>query len=815
MASIGGVMGGKSGGSIFGNRPVISGLASGMDTESMIENAVSGYKVRISKLQQQRTRLEWQQTAYRSIIQKMVSFNQKYLSYSSGNNLMSPGFFDSAVKVTANGANADKVSAVGKSTSNVQVNSVTQLATSATYSIPAANQKWNPSNVAAGSFDVKGNVDVGKLDGTLSLGYGGKTVQITFDENDVFKSADEMAEAINKKLAEETIAFDGGTQAKANERIRAVAAADGRIRFETVQPDDNNGVWISDASESIETALGIDTDGNNKNLKVFLFQADKVVEQKAMVDVLSENGLTITLDGVSKTIKGPTKDELGSSWTEQDYLNKLQENIDKEFGKTESGESKLKVSDANTADGKVQLKFEAASDTSKFSVYSSVGKLIGMEDSVSSYVNTNRKLSDLMADTNAWDRFEKVKAEGKVTESGKNDGFGTDEKGRRVKSDGQGGWYRVDDEGEALHSFVINGKSVGEFSKNSSLQSVMDAVNKNPDSDAKVTYSQFTGKFIFESKNTGEGQKIEIGGGLADALFGGGTATKGQDAKFKVTVNGEAKEITQSSNTIDIDGSKITMKGTFAEGSEPVTFSSATDTDKIINVVKDMVKDYNEMAAEIKNAYSTMPMQKTNGDYYEPLTDDDTADMSESAIKAYEEKAKTGILFADRDLANLYAGMTQALGVLGKSGNDMNKLGLTISYADGATTMELDESKLREALENDPEKVKDIFTRSVSDGASSDGLMQGLKTQMEKYAGTSGAVKGVLIAKAGSPLAPTSVYQNTWQQKLEDYDKQIESWRKKMASQVDYYNSKFTALEQMVLQMNNQSATLMGMTGGF
>ena len=50
-----------------------------------------------------------------------------------------------------------------------------------------------------------------------------------------------------------------------------------------------------------------------------------------------------------------------------------------------------------------------------------------------------------------------------------------------------------------------------------------------------------------------------------------------------------------------------------------------------------------------------------------PLTDDDMADMSESAIKAYEEKAKTGILFADRDLASLYDGMTRALGVLGKT----------------------------------------------------------------------------------------------------------------------------------------------------
>ena len=56
MASISSLMGSSSGtSSIYGNRNIISGLASGMDTELMIENCVKGYQAKIAQLQQQQT----------------------------------------------------------------------------------------------------------------------------------------------------------------------------------------------------------------------------------------------------------------------------------------------------------------------------------------------------------------------------------------------------------------------------------------------------------------------------------------------------------------------------------------------------------------------------------------------------------------------------------------------------------------------------------------------------------------------------------------------------------------------------------------
>lgn len=42
--------------SIYGNRNVLTGIASGLDTEGMIENAISAYKTKINSFQQQRTK---------------------------------------------------------------------------------------------------------------------------------------------------------------------------------------------------------------------------------------------------------------------------------------------------------------------------------------------------------------------------------------------------------------------------------------------------------------------------------------------------------------------------------------------------------------------------------------------------------------------------------------------------------------------------------------------------------------------------------------------------------------------------------------
>ena len=56
-------VGGSSASSLYGSRNVLSGLASGMDTEAMIENMVMGTKNKITAQQQKQQKLLWKHTS--------------------------------------------------------------------------------------------------------------------------------------------------------------------------------------------------------------------------------------------------------------------------------------------------------------------------------------------------------------------------------------------------------------------------------------------------------------------------------------------------------------------------------------------------------------------------------------------------------------------------------------------------------------------------------------------------------------------------------------------------------------------------------
>ena len=220
------------------------------------------------------------------------------------------------------------------------------------------------------------------------------------------------------------------------------------------------------------------------------------------------------------------------------------------------------------------------------------------------------------------------------------------------------------------------------------------------------------------------------------------------------------------------------------------------------------------MMTEIKAAYSTMPYQKSNGSFanYEPLTEDDRAGMSESAIERYEEKAKQGILFGDRTLSTLYDKMRNIFSPAGEDGAFLRAMGISTSFSisDGTQTITLDEGKLRDMLDSDPERVTELFTKTDGTG----GIMQNMKTQLDNYAKTTGEPKGILIQQAGSPLSSLSLLNNSWQKQIDNYNTQIEKWQDKLSSQVDRYTQQFSRLEQLINQMNSQSSTLAGLMGG-
>lgn len=375
---------------------------------------------------------------------------------------------------------------------------------------------------------------------------------------------------------------------------------------------------------------------------------------------------------------------------------------------------------------------------------------------------------------------------------------------------------------DSSRSFSINGVTLDNITKDSSMEDLMSAINS---SSAGVTasYSSLTNQITFTSKETGSGHDIQMDDGMAVLLFGDPRQADentfarydaGKKAQIVATVNGQTLNLERDSNTFDMDGLSVTLKGTFEtrENELPVTFSNSANTDKIVDAVKSFVTDLNKLLVDLHSAYTTQPERKTGGGYYEPLTESDKNSMSESAIKSYEETAKKGVLFADSDVSSMYNRLVQAVSPGGDLRKAMESIGISTSYADYTTTVTLNEDKLRNVLEGGTEQVQKVFADS-SYGAS-DGLMGRVKKVMDTYANTSSASPGILVRKAGSKSSSVSLLNNQLQKQIDNVQSEIERWQTKMSSKVDYYTRQFTKLEQLMNSMNSQSSMMAGLMGG-
>lgn len=836
----------SSSSSIYGSRSsnIISGLASGMDTESMIEGMVSGIKSKIDTQKQRQQILLWQQEAYRSISDQLVQISNKYTSYTSSTNLMSSAFFQPSI-ITSLGKNAGMISASGRTTSDIQISKVENLAKTETVSFNGLNGVSNKSGIEAdNAVDLKGKVDVSNLAGQqLSFEYGNETFTITFDSDREYNSLDDVADEINKQLGNASISLSDGTSIKMNSKIKAEVSGNNlEFGFVDGAKETNTLELKSDSSQSALNALhlsaGATMSGTGKITSSAAITKDDLFSAKSTADVLAGATMNVTYNGTRAKIKMPEKgtDEYNeifvNSTSKEDAAQKMQDYLQTQFDQA-FGYNRVHVSGVQS-DGTFKPTFElvSAGEGDTLSINSGTlnvigkGGIFGIDRGASNRVNTSKTLGEL---------------------------YGLDETSTGFTGlnavQNEDGSDKLDENGNKLYALEINGVKIGEYSVDTTLGTIMNDINKNEKAGVKVSYSTTSNQFVFTSTHGGSGGRIEIGddgANLAAKLFGAveydgqgniakvrgqGVANyqgkefsviQGQDARMEAYVNGVKTTLTSGTNTFDIDGFKVTANGTFeaTNASERVTFDKKVDADKIVDAVKSFVEDYNKVLAEINKQYSTQPDHRKA---YKPLTDDQKADMTEKQIEEYETKAKQGLLFGDNDLGNLSNALRFVF-----SNSNLDAIGVSVStsYSDrGRIT--LDETKLRSALASDPDAVAEAFTAPLeqkqvtnSDGStswvddtSSGGAISRLKVRLDKYAATTGATKGILIEKAGSQYSPTALLQNMLQDRIDSYDDVIDTLTDQLNDKIDFYTSKFSKLETLIAQMNSQSSYLSSLGG--
>lgn len=354
----------------------------------------------------------------------------------------------------------------------------------------------------------------------------------------------------------------------------------------------------------------------------------------------------------------------------------------------------------------------------------------------------------------------------------------------------------------------------------------------------QVAYDRNSDSFIFTSKDRGANTKLDQSGllwgslgnesKLTEVLFGdydAGIYKDGQNAKvfYKTADSDTVKELISFDNHFSINNARFNIEGGFnvtdsgqlIDGTTAgVSFKSSVEADKIVETVKNMIKDYNEIMGLIGKHMKTLPerSKSTSRLKYEPLTEEQREKMSEKEIEKWEAKAKEGLLFADPTLRGAKDELSGIIYYNRFSVSRLESIGIKQSaYSNNKeSSIEFDEAKFREALNKDPEAVKSIF---MGNGSFDVGFAHNLKSVIANNASDTGAYKGSLVEMAGSKYAPGSVFTNTMFNQIDMLKKNIDFYEKRLKNDEDRYIKRFSHLEKIMKKAEMQSGYIMNLQG--
>jgi flagellar hook-associated protein 2 len=371
-------------------------------------------------------------------------------------------------------------------------------------------------------------------------------------------------------------------------------------------------------------------------------------------------------------------------------------------------------------------------------------------------------------------------------------------------------------------SFNINGVDFN-FTNTTKISTVIDEIN-NSDAGVKMTYSQVSDKFTMTTTDTGASAEINITN-TSGNLFGASssinitdsTIQNGQDAKFYL--NGGTDPIYRSSNVFTIDGATYTLK---APTTEAIEFTVENNSEEVMEKITSFIDDFNEIYADLQDRLS----EKIERDY-PPLTEAQKEEMTDSQIEKWEEKAKSGLLRNDSILSNIMRNLRSAF-YDNIDGTTTNFREIGISNSDNYNKFEIvvDEAKLKQALDQNPEEVMALFNKeediSYRPGLSSadrnqrygevgfahrisDILNDAVRTRRD-----ASGFKGTLVEKIGVD-GDTTEFNNFMTRQMDSIEERIQKAIDKMEDKENYYFDQFTRMERVISQLNAQSESLYGM----
>lgn len=341
---------------------------------------------------------------------------------------------------------------------------------------------------------------------------------------------------------------------------------------------------------------------------------------------------------------------------------------------------------------------------------------------------------------------------------------------------------------------------------------ISDLVNSLREAGVNASFDEKNQRFFISSTGTGTSKEFKLegtGSSLASlglevgaAYENGSQATRITAEDAIITLNGA--EFTSDTNTFTVNGLSITANAKTTDG--PISITTDTDYDGIYDVIKDFLTEYNDIMNEMTKLYSADSARK-----YTMLSDEEKEAMSDDEVETWENTIKDSLLRRDKDLNTVMQCMIGAVnkgyeiggetlylvnfGVGTGSYFDTEKAERNALHIMGDSDDDKysdEKNKLKEAIAADPDKVIELFT-----------------TMSKEMYGS--------LQKTMASTDYRSIYKvyddKRMKTEYDDYTKQIKEAQKKLDAYEDKWYKKFSAMEVALSKLQSSQNSLASMLG--
>lgn len=841
----------------------IGGLASGMDIDSLVEKLMTAERMPLDKLEQKKQTYEWQRDAYRDVNTKLQTLD----TYIADNLILK-----SIISKTATSTNSDLVSAVATSSASgtLSIEGVSQLAVAAR-AVGGQVNLVNSSKIS--DLTGTGFIELKAIQSNGEMPAEATKIEITADMTvDQFVSKVNSSGAGVTMVFENgrfSMTAKNTGDNKAGDEIQVVSG-DAIFASLGFVKDAEGSYQTTDGKNAIFKVNGIATERSTNSFTISGYSVtlkDTFNSTQTIAEKYTAAAKELELAGTNKTTKeAELSDAILAYYGSTTPVSKPSYTTVHDIAYTTAFGNTLTLTEQESYNKLSSTFWKGISDQE----ISFIDQLTSGQDATqirsaitgSSLDDTSKQKLNGLTDAQLVELSNLSQTEvGKFKEQANYATYGTkmnllnDDVKNVIKSFA----YNSEDELTTIHLNIDNNLNVSDdvkkFLKSLAKDDLTNLVNLvQTDSPTLSTYQAKATADELKTKYNALGDSLIIG--LTDGTKtlsnlttsqqeAWNSLTADQKSQFNtlaeqnqlrknyITADAEFKaaeiRLTNAENTFktaQTDAQTAGLLTTDANGKEiidqtkvdsattanPVTMTSTTNVDDIITKIKEFVNTYNGL---IKDLDSKTKESKYRD--YQPLTAAQRKDMEEKEIELWEAKAKSGLLRGD---SIIQSGLSSMRSLIYESNaavgnvkfNTLYSIGITTSknYLEGGT-LEIDENKLRAALEEDPDAVATLFSNSSGKEAE---VVNGVEVTpdtrgyLQKLRASFDDIQEKIENRAGRSTMTQTQY--TLGKYLKDVDDQIDRWQDKLVNIENRYWAQFGAMESMINKANSQSSMLMG-----